>query len=324
MRAAEIYYGDQFAGILNSTLPFTLKNFLEFTHIELPLLYKKGSWKRLCADAGVIPNFNEPDEKLITTCITRKLLQCNSFSYLSFILQLIENNFIIEKATAEQESMALMFHYDLWQDAGPKVGIDNIYTGIARLASNPTMVAELKAVVEYLLEQIDFIEKDIALDYPFPLKVHSRYNRDQILAAIQLHTFEKASSNREGVALNKDHNTEALFITLKKSEKEYSPTTLYNDYAINGYLFHWQSQNATCPESPKGISYINHQDIDKKILLFVREQNDDEYGFTMSYVFLGDANYIKSEGSKPMNIEWKLTEPMPAYIWKDSGKLAVG
>lgn len=309
---------------LNSTLPLTLKNFLDFTHIELPLIYKKGSWKRLCADAGVIPDFNEPQEKLFTTCIARKLLQCNSFSYLTFILQLIENGFILENPTPEEEVMALMFHYDVWQDAGPKVGIDNMFAGIAQLAYNPTMVAELKEVAEYLLENIDFIEKDIDLGYAFPLKVHSRYNRDQILAAMQLHTFEKASSNREGVALNKDLNTEALFITLKKSEKEYSPTTLYNDYAINEYLFHWQSQNATSPESPKGVSYINHQDLDKKILLFVREQNDDEYGFTMSYVFLGDANYIKSEGSKPMNIEWKLTEPMPAYIWKDSGKLAVG
>ncbi|MDB5014199.1 MAG: restriction endonuclease subunit, partial [Daejeonella sp.] len=130
--------------------------------------------------------------------------------------------------------------------------------------------------------------------------------------------------NREGVALNKELNVEALFVTLKKSEKEYSPTTLYDDYAINEYLFHWQSQNATAPESPKGQSYINHQETHKKILLFVREQNDDEYGFTMGYVFIGEADFIKSTGARPMNIEWKLKEPMPAYIWKESGKLAVG
>jgi hypothetical protein len=33
---------------------------------------------------------------------------------------------------------------------------------------------------------------------------------------------------------------------------------------------------------------------------------------------------LNSSGAKPMNIEWKLKEPMPAYIWKESGKLAVG
>ena len=162
------------------------------------------------------------------------------------------------------------------------------------------------------------------LNCPFPLKIHSRYNRDQVLVAMGLHQFDKSSSNREGVALNKELNIEALFVTLKKSEKEYSPTTLYDDYAINEYLFHWQSQNATAPDSPKGLSYIKQQETDKKILLFVREQNDDEYGFTMSYVFLGEANFVNSTGSKPMNVEWMLNEPMPAYIWKESGKLAIG
>ncbi len=29
----------------------------------------------------------------------------------------------------------------------------------------------------------------------------------------------------------------------------------------------------------------------RKILLFVREQNRDEYGLAMSYVFLGDAGF---------------------------------
>jgi len=160
------------------------------------------------------------------------------------------------------------------------------------------------------------------LSFVSPLKLHSRYNRDQILVALGLHTFEKASSNREGVAVNKERNVEALFITLKKSEKEYSPTTLYDDYAINEYLFHWQSQNATSPESPKGQSYLRHGELDKTILLFVREQNED--GNTMSYVFLGDANFMQSSGSRLMNIEWELTEPMPAYLWKESRKLAVG
>ena len=89
-------------------------------------------------------------------------------------------------------------------------------------------------------------------------------------------------------------------------------------------MFHRQSQNATAPESPKGISYIKQEELNKTILLFVREQNDDEFGFTMSYVFLGEAKSINSSGARPMNIEWQLNEPMPSYIWKESGKLAIG
>jgi hypothetical protein len=139
-----------------------------------------------------------------------------------------------------------------------------------------------------------------------------------------LSTFQKKSSNREGVAQNKELNIEALFVTLKKTEKEYSPTTMYEDYALNKKLFHWQSQNSTAPDSPKGESYIKHREKGKKILLFVREQNVDEYGFTMSYTFLGQADFVKSKGAKPMNVEWRLHEEMPSYILKESQKLAVG
>jgi hypothetical protein len=306
-----------------SSLTLTLKNFIEFQHIDLQLIYKKGSWRRLCAEAGIIEDFTEPNENEITKGIKR-ILQCNSISYLKFIVELIESNFYINGLNEIEELMLLMFHYDIWQKDGPNSHFKSIEASIRQIAKNPIMIGELKEVVNYLINKVDFIEKDINLEYPLPLKIHSRYNRDQILVALRLHLFEKASSNREGVALNKLLNTEALFVTLKKSEKEYSPTTLYDDYAINEVLFHWQSQNATSPESPKGMSYINHDELDKKILLFVREQNDDEYGFTMSYVFLGDANFISSSGSKPMNVEWELNEPMPAYIWKESGKLAIG
>ncbi|MGN6396205.1 MAG: DUF3427 domain-containing protein [Mucilaginibacter sp.] len=306
-----------------STSALSLKSFLEFQNIDIRLIYKKGSWKRLCVEAGVIENFAELNEDEITRGIKR-ILQCNSISYLSFIKTLIQNQFTVTDLDEVKRLMLLMLHYDIWQKDGIKAGLESIQESLNQLNRNPLMVSELDEVVSYLIEKIDFIEKPIELEYPFPLNIHSRYNRDQILVALRLHKFEKASSNREGVALNKDLNTEALFVTLKKSEKEYSPTTLYDDYAISEYLFHWQSQNSASPESSKGLSYINQAELNKTILLFVREQNDDEYGFTMSYVFLGRASFVNSTGSKPMNVEWKLSEPMPAYVWKDSGKLAIG
>ncbi|MGB7843808.1 MAG: DUF3427 domain-containing protein, partial [Salinimicrobium sp.] len=267
----------------HSTLPLTLNNFLEFHHLELQQIYKKGSWKRLCADAGAISDFNEPHEKELTSCMQRKLIQCNSLSYLKFIQKIISGNVTFELLTKEEEIMFLMFHYDVWQDAGTKLNFENIKESITSLAKNKTMLQEMHEFIEYQIEKIEFIEKDIKLSFPFPLKLHSRYNREEILAAIGLSSFKKKSSNREGSAYNKKLNAEALFVTLKKTEKEYSPTTMYEDYAVNKTLFHWQSQNSISPDSPKGESYINHKELNKKILLFVREQNVDEYGLTMSY-----------------------------------------
>ena len=195
---------------------------------------------------------------------------------------------------------------------------------IASIGTNQSLTEEIIEVISLLDDKIDFVEKEISLPYPQPLKVHSRYTREQIFVAFGMSTFEDKSSNREGVAFIEELNTELLLITLNKSEEDYSPTTLYNDFAINEYIFHWQSQNSARPEIGRGKSYVEQQNIGKQILLFAREQNEDEYGNTMGYVFLGDARFVSNEGAKPMNIKWELSEPMPAYIWKDSAKMAMG
>ena len=162
------------------------------------------------------------------------------------------------------------------------------------------------------------------MPYNQPLKVHSRYTRDQILTAFKLSTFDRKSSSREGVAENISLNTELLFINLIKSEEDFSPTTMYDDYAISETLFHWQSQNSSRPEIGRGLSYIKHIENKKKILLFVREKATDQFGNTIGYVFIGEAFFKENEGSKPMNIKWELNEPMPNYLWNASAKMSIG
>jgi hypothetical protein len=107
-------------------------------------------------------------------------------------------------------------------------------------------------------------------------------------------------------------------------ENDFSPTTLYNDYAISETLFHWQSQNSARPDKGKGLSYVNQDQTNKIILLFVREQKKDEFGNTLGYVFLGDAQFVEYSGSKPMNITWELSHPMSPYLWNNIAKMAVG
>jgi hypothetical protein len=307
----------------NTTLPLTLKNFIDFYHIPLPLIYKKDSWSRLCVEAGVKNDFAKQNENEITRAIGKKWLSCNSASYFQFILKLAKQNFNIDLSTLNKNeySMCLMLHYDIWQSAG---GFKNLSESIASIGNNKVFVSEIIEVLEILIDKIDFVERQIILGYSQPLMLHSRYTRDQILTAFGFYSFEKKTNYIEGVALNKEKNTELLFITLNKSETDYSPTTLYDDFAISDKIFHWQSQNAARPDNGKGLSYINQEENEKIILLFVREQNEDEYKNTMSYVFLGDAKYVEHAGAKPMNIKWELREPMPAYIWKDSAKMAIG
>ena len=306
-----------------TSLPLTLKNFSNFYHLPLQLIYKKHNWKRLCAKAEQVEDYPETNEKEIYRALSKKWLSCNSISYFKFIKQLASRDFNIRISdlTEEEQQMCLMLHYDVWQDAG---SFENIESSIKSIGLNATLNQEIIEFLEILIDKIDYLETDIFLPYRQPLKIHSRYTREQILSAFGFSTFDKQSSIREGVALSQDKNTELLFITLNKSEKDFSPTTLYEDFAISDTLFHWQSQNSVKSESGRGISYINHEREEKKILLFVREKNTDEYGNSMGSVFLGEAKLTDYYGSKPMSIKWQLNEPIPPYLWKASAKMAVG
>lgn len=303
--------------------PLTLKNFIEFYHIPLSKIYKRGNWKRLNVLAGQIKDYPSIAEEEICRTIYKKWLSCSSTSYFTFILSLAKDisKFNYEQLTKEEKAMCLMLHYDVWQKAG---GFKSIEESIKSIFRNKILNEEMIEVLEILINKIDYLEIAVDLPYIQPLKVHSRYTRDQVLAAFGFHTFEKKSEIREGVAFSKRKNTELLFVTLNKSEKKFSPTTLYEDFAVSPKLFHWQTQNSVRADSKKGLSYINHHKEQKKILLFVRERNEDEYGNTMASVFLGEVEIVEYEGSKPMNIKWMLNEPMPPYFWKEAAKMATG
>jgi hypothetical protein len=137
--------------------------------------------------------------------------------------------------------------------------------------------------------------------------------------------FMKPATVREGVKWLPEKQLDVFFVTLNKSDKDYSPTTMYNDYSINETLFHWQSQSTTAENSSTGQRYINHRKHGSKVLLFVREFKSDRItGGAAAYTFLGTANYVKHSGSRPMNITWHLDYPIPAKFLKKTNKLVVG
>ena len=199
-----------------------------------------------------------------------------------------------------------------------QIYLDNLST----LSDNPMLLEELLDLLRYRYEQIDFIDEPVDLGFDSPLDLHCTYTRDQLLVAMD---FLKPATVREGVKWLPEKNLDVFFITLNKSDKDYSPTTLYKDYSINERLFHWQSQSTTAADSPTGQQYIHHRERGSKVLLFVREFKADRItGSAEAYTFLGTASYVKHEGSKPMNITWKLDRPIPAKFLKKTNKMVVG
>ena len=331
-----------------TNLPLTLTNFLHLNDsLTLEDIYKVkvgkvGGWSVLVA-ASLHKGKSQSKDKEISPeikalyaayyrAINNRLINCTSLSYLRFVKALCDNNFSLAELTtnfcAHHQRFALMCHYDFWDKTGKQLGFKDLTTSLAAL-KNKRLQCELSEVISMLIERLDVSEfvmpkvNNKVVDSS-PLNMHVRYPKEHILAAFGDSSFTKKSSSREGVLNIANANTELLFVTLNKCEKQFSATTMYHDYAISPTLFHWQTQNSARPESGRGLGYTTQQETKKNFLLFVREQGKDENGRTMGFVNFGPVDFIKYEGSQPMNITWKLKHPMPAYLWHETAKLAVG
>lgn len=300
----------------------TLENFLDHYRLDPRSIYKFSSFSRLCARADVTENFEEPIENVMTKALSR--FACvDSRRWIAFMLRILTNPGYPDfaKLTDIEKRMLQMFYITMWGKTIEDWTADEVSENIHALLNSPTMLSELIALLRYNYNRIDFIDEPVELGFDCPLDLHCSYTREQLLVAMD---FMKPSIVREGVKWLPDKNIDLFFITLNKSDKDYSPTTMYQDYSINETLFHWQSQSTTNAEGKVGQRYINHRKNGSKVLLFVREFKNDIYGNTAPYTYLGTANYVSHNGSRPMNITWKLDDPIPAKYLKKTNKLVVG
>lgn len=156
-----------------------------------------------------------------------------------------------------------------------------------------------------------------------PLNVRCRYSRDEIMAAHEVVKSGRLYQPREGIYFDHSSNHDLLFVTLQKTEREYSPSTMYEDYAISPELFHWQSQSQTKATDKAGHRYVNHRELGVRPLLFVRPGKKTEVGTTTPYLFLGPVEYVEHKGERPMNVVWKLEYPMPIDTFR-AAKVVAG
>ncbi len=117
-----------------------------------------------------------------------------------------------------------------------------------------------------------------------------------------------------GTQYNKEQKFAMVFVTLNKSDKDYSPSTLYEDYAISQSQFHWQSMNKTRVASTEGQRIINQKDNGWKFVLFVRDSKTDEFGNTNGYYCLGTMDFNSSHGECTMNVGWDMHESIPGFV----------
>lgn len=307
----------------DSGMKLTLDNFLHYYRLDAKAIYKFASFSRICARAGVIPDFEEPLEGVMTKAFARFAV-ADSRRWIAFLLDILPRLSDVDatKLSEMEKRMMQMFYITVWGNAVEDWNSEEVRQHLSDLANSKVMLGELLVLLRNRFEQIDFLDEPVDLGFDCPLDLHCTYTRDQLLVALD---FMKPATVREGVKWLPEKQLDVFFVTLNKADKDYSPTTMYNDYSINESLFHWQSQSTTAENSVTGQRYMHHAERGSKVLLFVREFKKDRItGGAEAYTYLGTACYVKHEGSRPMNITWRLDQAIPAKFLKKTNKLVVG
>ncbi|PVG81788.1 DUF3427 domain-containing protein [Nocardioides gansuensis] len=292
-----------------------LGSFLAESGLELADILRRGSrsWTSLRREAGLSTPPGSPAEAALLKRVRAFAHVDDPLRASSYGRLLADPDVDFDALSGSERRLAEMLFFSVWPDGG---GYGSVESGLTALAADPALRAEAGAVVDLAFDRARHEPLPLTGSLTgVPLMVHARYQREEILAALGYASLErKPTSVMQGVAYSAETNTDIFFITLKKSEADYSPTTMYRDYPISPTLFHWESQSTTTVASPTGQRYLLGS---SNVLLFVRQEADNEFG-TAPYLFLGPAHCVSHVGERPIAITWQLDHPMPAEFFADA------
>ena len=299
-------------------LPLTLENYLNEYDLTLYDFYQNTGSRslfRLKKWAGLIQDSRDVDDHVYN--VITGLFHINSAKLLDYWIRYIQSDQI--PRSRNEVLMRNMLYYTFYKKCPAKMGFADIDEGIRSILCEDFVVDEVLEILRYNRSHISFVADTNEYRFNCPLELHCKYNTNQIMAAFGYFTEDSSPEFREGVKWFEDKKTDIFLINLNKSEKDFSPSTMYEDYAINAQLFHWQSQSQDRQSSEKIQRYIHHRETGGNISLFIREfKKNGQY--TAPYVFVGNADHVSHEGDRPVSFIWRLHTPLPADLLPKANK----
>jgi superfamily II DNA or RNA helicase/HKD family nuclease len=298
-----------------------LPTFLQESGIELSDVLRTGrSWTALRRDAGLHTREGSVHEATLLRRV-RALAHVDDPERVHTYRRLLaDDGPSYDELTPPERPFARMLFFSLWPDGG---GFGSYADGFNALRQENALRDELLDVIDFTMDHARHRALHLAGQLgDLPLRVHARYQREEILAALNYANLKRRPSTfQSGVLYSQERDADAFLVTLTKSEADYSPTTMYRDYAISPTLFHWESQSNTAVNSPTGQRYLNHRELNTNVLIFARQHRRTDLG-TSPYIFLGPATYTTHTGDRPIAITWRLTHPMPTEIFQAASVVA--
>ncbi|UUY03860.1 DUF3427 domain-containing protein [Svornostia abyssi] len=305
----------------------TLDDFLAETGRAPRAVYAANgrSWTALCRDAGravpAAPRGGADEEEALLRAV-RRWLHVDDPERVDFYGELLAGGRAprARAMNVRQQRLATML---LWGLFGLKRPFGDLDAGLRALWRHQAVVEELRELLAALDARSETLPAPSSLDPATPLAVHARYSQPEILAAYGLGTPDRPPvPSREGVRYIEPAKTDVLFVTLHKAEREYSPTTMYRDYAVSRERFHWESQSIQSQTSPSVRRYIEHAVRGTHVHLFLRERKA-EHGVASPYLFAGPLAYEQHEGDRPVAFTWRLQHALPEVVFEAARSVAV-
>lgn len=300
-----------------------LARYLEASGRELADIYSKSSWADLSFAAGLTAEYAPHEADLLKRA--RSLIHVDDPERLTAYRMLISDDCpAYEQLDPRTQTYARMLGFVIWpnlnnrfasyQEALEAMRLSEAFCSELRdvLATNASTHAGL--IAQGLAGRL----RDV------PLFSHASYRREEILAALDWASMSRnARGAVAGVQWCEDYLTDVFFVNLHKTEKHFSETTSYKDYALGPSLFHWESQGQTTPESKTGRRYIEQRASGTDVLLFVRDSPTDDLGSGAPFRCLGQVDYVSHHGSQPISFTWKLRREMPSDVYKSAAAVVI-
>jgi superfamily II DNA or RNA helicase/HKD family nuclease len=272
-----------------------------------------GSWTTLRRLAGLATPPQGPDEETVLRRVRSLLHVDDPERAETYGLLMVSDAPSYAELTPRQQRLARMLFFTLWPNKGD---FDSYESGLEHLRQHPAACAEAREVMQRGVDQARLNPRSLGEGLQdVAVFSHAHYRREEILTALDWASWDRSARGHfTGVAWAEQKQTDILLVNLRKSESEFSPTTMYRDYAISGDHFHWESQNTTRAASDTGQRYVNHEARGTHVILFVRETPTNELG-AAPFLCLGKASYVEHRGERPMAITWRLHRRMPGEVF---------
>ena len=303
----------------------SLLGYLSYSGREMWEIYRHHSWLEFCG--LVAPDRYEPitvqERALLKTAA--KLHHVDDPVRIAGYISVLTGRWKTSAAANDYDKrLFLMLYRLIWPDGRNSEGapFGSVEKAFDYMREHPRVVDELVTNLQMVGEAARTLPREIRFkEERLPLFAGARYLRDEILAAtgwaleegMQIRGSDKVRASKgsqSGVVTIHPLDLDALFVTLNKDEKSFSPSTRYQDYAVSEKTFHWESPNSANIKTPLGKRIFGQRESKSDVLIAIQENKSN------SFVLAGLADLAAAEGSNPIAVTWTLRTPLTPSLFK--------